>query len=105
VIPFGFAYGRASPSPVVRGLDAVHLPPNGVGALLERGRKVVRSSAKEITHAQLFALVKVALKGLAMDKSAPHAQRMREIQELRDDCNAYMEATCACAVARALRGA
>jgi hypothetical protein len=71
----------------------------------ERGRKVARSSAMEITHAQLFALVKLALKGLATDKSTPHEQRMREIHELRDDCNTYMEATCACAVAAALRGA
>jgi hypothetical protein len=59
----------------------------------------------EITHAQVFALVKLALKGLAADKSTPREQRLREIHELRDDCNTYMEATCACAVAHALRGA
>jgi hypothetical protein len=57
----------------------------------------------EIKHAQLFALVKVALKALAEDKSAPHGQRMGEIEELRNDCNVYMEATCACAVAHALK--
>jgi hypothetical protein len=63
----------------------------------------MRSDKMEIKHAQLFALVKVALKALAEDKSAPHGQRMSEIEELRNDCNVYMEATCACAVAHALK--
>jgi hypothetical protein len=58
----------------------------------------------EITHAQLFALVKLALRSLATDKSTPHDQRMREIHERRDDCNRYMEATCACAMAQAMKG-
>jgi len=47
----------------------------------------------EISHFQLFALVKLALRSLATNKSTPHDQRMRDIHELRDDCNRYMEAT------------
>jgi hypothetical protein len=57
----------------------------------------------EINHAELFALLKTALKSLATDKSAPHGQRMREIEEIRNECNVYMEATCACALAHALK--
>jgi hypothetical protein len=57
----------------------------------------------EINHTELFALVKAALKSLAADKSAPHSQRMREIEEIRNDCNVYMEATCACALAHSLK--
>jgi len=69
--------------------------------LKESEKKVTR--AMEINHTELFALVKAALKSLAADKSAPHSQRMREIEEIRNDCNVYMEATCACALAHALK--
>jgi hypothetical protein len=69
---------------------------------VEGKRKKVRRTM-EINHIELFALVKAALKGLATDKSAPHGQRMREIEEIRNDCNVYMEATCACALAHALK--
>jgi hypothetical protein len=69
---------------------------------LKESKKKVRR-IMETNHTELFALAKAALKSLATDKSAPHSQRMREIEEIRNDCNVYMEATCACALAHALK--